>query len=185
MTNTETQAAEPVLDATAPAPSADETQHIYAWSHDDDDTELATTQRRSWKLPIALASLAAAAAITTGTIIAWPEHHIVAAQTPTAPAQISPAPERPLKIADPSPAAPMPPPTPDQQFVAALEKEGLKPVGDPAVAIRNAHRTCDYLAAGHTRTQAVQYYTAGNPELTPAELATIIELAAQTYCPAY
>lgn len=178
MTNTETQAAEPVLDATAPAPSADETQHIYAWSHDD-DTELATTQRRSWKLPIALASLAAAAAITTGTIIAWPEHHIVATQTPTAP--VAPAPV-PTRTVEPAPPAPL---TPDQQYLAALDKEGLKPIGNPAAAIKAAHGDCDYLAAGHTRAEAVQHYTVNNPGLTQADLATVIDLAAQTYCPTY
>lgn len=170
-----TQAAE--LELTAPAPSQDETQSIHAWADDDDDTEI--VRHRSWKIPVSVAVLAAASAITAGVVMAWPQHHIVAAQPPAA-AQPVPVlvPDRPLKTVD------QPPPlTPDQQFLAALNQEGLKPIGDPTVAIKAAHETCDYLAAGHTRTQAVQHYAANNPELTPTQLATAIEITAQTYCP--
>ena len=55
-------------------------QGLYAWSENsDDETEL--IQRRSWKLPIALAAMAIAAASTVGVVKAWPHH-----STPESPA---------------------------------------------------------------------------------------------------
>src|SRR5689334_3772416 len=92
-----TEAAEPVADATEAAPSEDQTQGIYAWSEADSaGTEDVVPHRRSWKLPVALAGLATAAAVAAGTVMLWPESKPAPrAQTPPVAVPTVPAPEPP------------------------------------------------------------------------------------------
>lgn len=72
MTTEHTEATEPPLDTTTPAPSEDATESIYAWSHSDDETQ--AIHQRSWKLPIAVAALAIAAVATVIAVNVWPHH---------------------------------------------------------------------------------------------------------------
>lgn len=170
--DTSTRAAEPVLDATEPAPSADETEGIYAWSHADDDDDTVVFHRRSWKLPLAAALLAIAAVTTVGIVKVWPHH-----STPGSPAAPAASP-----AVMPPTAAPAPLST-DDQFLASLRKAGLAPLGDPQVDFRAAHNVCGYITAGHTPRETVQYFSDENPQLSQQQLAVVVNLSQEYYCP--
>ena len=160
-----TQAADPVTSGTAPAPSEDATQSIYAWSQDDADTEV--VRRRSWKLPVAIASLAAVAAITAGVIAFWPHHD--AEKTPL-PAQTHAQPAN-----------------PDAQYLNALRSVGATPLLDRGndTAVGLGHVTCDALAQGITKQEAADSIARHMPQLTPAQDQYLVDQAAAAYCPWY
>lgn len=169
----ETQAAK--LDATEPAPAEDPTQSIYAWSeHSDDDTEI--FQRRSWKIPVAVAALATAAAVTTGVVMLWPE------KTTPPPAQT------PSVVAAPPPVVVQPPPpqTPDQRFISLLEQRGYH-VASPALTIRSGHLVCDELADGTSTPQLVQNLLDADPVLKNKPngvdtMSTYVQTAHEALC---
>jgi hypothetical protein len=168
-----TKAAEPLLDATEPAPAEDATQSIYAWSeHADDDTEL--IQRRSWKLPIALTALTAAAAITTGVAMLWP------AKTTPPPSQTPPA------------AA-----SPDIAFINLINDRlkgtpGFRGAqyGDPD-AIATGHLVCEKMSTmwptygPNARRQIIQWMVTEGGAPSQPVAATVENSAEHAYCPEY
>lgn len=187
-TTDETQAAEPILDATEPAPAEDATQSIYAWSeHNDDDTVL--IQRRSWKIPVALAVLATAAAVTTGVVMMWPAHKAsLPAQTPSVAAA-------PSVVVPPSVVAPPPPLSPDELFIntlnAGIKDPAYKPAqqGDPQ-AILMGHDVCTKMSNLY-RADSSSAYGELEHQMTaatgmPGNWADAIILSSvRAYCPQY
>jgi hypothetical protein len=168
--------------AAGTAATDSETQSIHAWALDSDDTE-PVSHRRSWKLPIALASLAAAAAVTTGVVMAWPQqqhpHH--------------PAPPQPTKAAEPTviradaDKAPqyVPPTDPDGRFAWLLREQGI-PVQIPQdVAIDGAQgrAICVRLSHGETDQQMMQDIMAGTPGISPHDAWTWVDNAIAVFCP--
>lgn len=152
-----------------------ETQSIHAWSREHDDaTEL--LGRRSWKLPIALAAITAAAAITAGVIQLWPHQTAPASQTPVAAA---------------------PTLSPDVQFINLLN-QGLK--NEPG--FRGAHQADpDAIATGHlvcekmsnlypgygpaARDQIIHWILTEGGAPTQHIAATVESAAEHAYCPQY
>lgn len=172
-TDAPTQTAEPQLDATMPASTQDATQSIAAWSQEDDYTELAVQpHQRSWKIPITLAALAAAAAITTGTIQLWPHPTPPAGPTTSAPT-----------IHPPKAAAPptQPPQTPDQEFLALLRKRDIDVI-NPTTAINAAHGICTSEKQGEPDQQIAQELANGSPGLNLDSANVFVITSHEVYC---
>lgn len=186
----ETQAAEPILDATEPAPAEDATQSIYAWSEHDGDETL-VIQRRSWKLPVALASVATAAAMTTGVVMAWPAPKTPPpAQSPTIAAPAVPPQSNPRPLERDSRGIPILPknPTPEEQqavVTAIFDLRGI-PYRDPVLAAADAGSVCTWLGNGHyTEQQLADHVAATHPGLDQVRAADFTAAAVGTYCRQY
>lgn len=180
--DTSTQAAELVLDATAPAPSADETESIYAWSHADDDTLV--IQRRSWKLPLAAALLAVSAVATVGVAKVWPHHSTPGSPTTqvvthsTPPAQAAE-----LQLA-PQPSPPAEKINPDQRFVSLLTAQGFVASGTDGQVAQAGHEVCTSMGNGYTLQQVINGIANGSG-VTTAHATRFAETAIDVLCPQY
>lgn len=180
----DTEAAEPVLEHTAPAPTEDETQGIYAWSHDD-ETEAAPEQpppRRSWKLPVTLAAVAAAGAITAGVVMAWPHARPTAPVAGPTPSTTTPTPLRAKQLPD-APPAPM---NPDDRFIAKLKTQGwTDTVPNRQSAINGGHQVCTNLAGGADFPHVVHDILRGTDNINIDTATYFAETAIDAYCPQY
>ena len=175
MTTTSTQAAEPITSATEPAPCEDETQSVYAWSHTDDDDTL-LIQRRSWKLPLAAAILAATGLAAAG-ITVWPHHSTL--RNPAAPPQAAPH----SSIA-PAPAAAPPAPqaiTTDDQFIAELASH-WGPIPDRSQVIHDGLSVCSLISRGADKP-TIEHDLVNKKVLDEPDAEFFVNTAAAHYCP--
>lgn len=161
-----------------------ETQSIYAWSQSNDDgtNVVVAPQRRSWKIPAAVAALAAAAAVTVGVVVQeWPRHSAPAALAPVPLASASQA-ARPAPAAIPS-RLPAKATDPDSRFVALMKAQGLETGTDAQVA-GAGRQVCQSLTDGPTFAQVVNgiVYRSG---VTHADATKFAEAAIDVYCPQY
>ena len=175
MTTEDTQVAEPVLDATEPAPSQDETQSVYAWSQEGDDTQI--IGRRSWRLPITLAALAVAGLATAGVVTVWPHH-----STPKNPAVVA----APPVVAPPAPELAMAPA--DKKFIDSLKAYGFK-INDAkqtADSIAQGRGICQLLSLGEPSDLVIQeMHDEKMPQLSLAQTHIVVDDAIAAYCPQY
>jgi Protein of unknown function (DUF732) len=166
-----TQAAE--LDGTAPAPSHGETQHIHAWA-DEDDLE---PQHRSWKIPVSLAVLAAAAAVTTAVVTAWPRQeplHVEAHAVLPAPAAAAPA--------VPAPSTTQAGNSYDDQFITDLSQQWGRPIPDRPQVIHDGLSVCSLLARGASKV-SIEQSLVDKHILDAPDAAIFVNTSAQHYCP--
>lgn len=175
---TETQAAAPITSATEPAPANDETQAVYAWSNDSDDTEL--IRRRSWKLPLA-AVIVAAAGLAAG-ITVWPHHSTL--RNPAAPPQAAPH-----NSVAPKPAEPV---DPNARFLAAYQKAGYKEEfpGQTFHLLDQARDICAAHQSGEAEPQLVEDMFndfvgqgAANTDRTRLQAKMLVDTALNSMCP--
>jgi hypothetical protein len=159
--------------ATAPAPTEDETQSIHAWARADDDPELSeVSERRSWKLPVTLVALAAAAAVTVGAVQMWPHHDV----KPQVKAVNAAAVAYSIAMAQP----PKPPST-DDKFIADLSARwGM--ITDRPGEIHDGISVCGLMARGATRA-AIQQDMVNKHVNTPADAEFFVNTAVNNYCP--
>lgn len=151
-----------------------------AWSVDPDaHTKVAITPaQRSWKMPIALALLAGAAAVTTSVVILWPHHH----PEPTAPVVTHPT-------AQPAPALTMAPA--DKTFVDNLAAVnfprfhvGQTPAQYDANTIAVGHGICELLDIGNPADQTIQLiHDKYRAVLTLPQTRILVDDAVAAYCP--
>lgn len=161
-----------------------ETQSIRAWSQASaDDTEIAEAPgRRSWKVPVAVATVAAAAAVVAGVVQLWPHH-----STPKTPAAVAAPPE--VKTQSAAPAlAPA-----DKTFIDSLNAYGLSgktdkrgPAQYQAEMIAFGRSMCRLLTDdGLTLDQVVQAAYEKSPALTEVQAHVVVDYAIAAYCPQY
>lgn len=150
------------LDATAASEIAlGETQSLNAWSEADD---LLEPQRRSWKLPVTLAILAAAVAATS-LFMAWP--HPTAPNIQQPPASVAAQPPQPL--------------TADDQFIADLASH-WGPIPDRPQTIHDGLSVCSLLARGANKT-TIEQDLVNKKILTTPDAEFFVNTAAAHYCP--
>lgn len=159
--------------STEPAASQDTTQGVYAWS--DDETGV-WERRRSWKLPIALTVLTAAAAIA-GVVELWPR-----------PATPPPA------AAKPSPTTTAPtidPVNVDAAFINLYHQRGYQestPGQTPAL-IFTAHQVCMARSSGEPATDLIADFVKDNatntPPATQGQAQVFVNTAIDAMCPQY
>jgi hypothetical protein len=118
---------------------------------------------------VAPAALAAAAAVTTGVVMAWP-HHI--------------NPGRPTPSAVITPPPPVDPATQDARFISLLRASGLA-FAYAHAAIVEGRGVCARMAGGETNSQIIDdTLTLATPH-TPVmqNAATFVDTAITIYCP--
>lgn len=150
-----------------------ETQSVYAWAQDDDaDTEVVV--RRSWKLPVMLTVLTAAA-VAGGVIYALPHGKPQPAPTPTTTrAAVPPAPTTTR------------PPSPDEQFVSLFRSRGgLVEPGREQMVIDEARGVCARLDQGEAEEQLIRDMLAGTPGMTRYTAELFTDSSIDVYCPQY
>lgn len=122
-----------------------------------------------WMTPAAAAPPAPA----TVTVTPTPAPTVTVTATP----QAAPPP-----AAEPAPTAAAPP-DPDQVFRGlVLQIAGMHILSWPKTEA-GAHRVCGYVAAGHTRTDAVQQVLANDPTFLPWQGAAMVNASTTAYCP--
>jgi hypothetical protein len=152
----------------------DETQSLHAWSQADDGEAITEyIQRRSWKIPAAVAAISASAAIAAGLFLAWPQSATKSLVAPTKP-QVA------------APAIPVSPPvqvqSPDQRFLALLKQRDVVVVSPP-LAINGAHETCTDLAKGYSAREIAEAGVRATPGENLDTAGTFVATAQEIYCP--
>lgn len=175
----------PAMDDAEPTQAADvpddETQSIHAWSQADDAaTDLAVTEDpRSWRLPLALAGIAAAAAISVGAVVTWPHHPAATHPTPApTAAPTTPVAQPTLNMSTSPPALPE---DPDQRFLALLDRRGQIVVSAP-LAIHAGHWVCTAEAQGFTDPQIAQNLVDGTPGGDLRTESVFVDTAREVFC---
>jgi hypothetical protein len=168
---------EPTLDA-GPTLAAEiegaDTEHIHAWSEaDDSEVEV---HRRSWKLPIAIVSLAVVGLVAVGTVLAWPHPAKPAAKVTTQPSAPSLAPAN----------------ASDLRFSQLLRDSGVVDTGSHAVQyaqggidpglVNTAHSACTYMDQGGTVENLVGRVQRGW-DISQPGAAKFVTIALSVYCP--
>jgi Protein of unknown function (DUF732) len=145
-----------------------ETQSIHAWSQEGGDTE--RLSRRSWKLPIALAALATAAAVTAGVVELWPHQSAHAAPPPPA-AAAAPAP----LLTDP-----------DARFLALWRQRSSYKTTDPSKlqgVWQNVHTIRGDLSAGRSQESIIRDVLNKHPEVTRSYMEMFVKTVIDAYHP--
>jgi hypothetical protein len=162
----------------------DQTQSLHAWSQADDGEAITEyIPRRSWKLPATVAAVAACAAIAAGAFLARP--HTPAPTPPTAaPTAAAPLPTQEAPTPAPTIAAspPVKPMSLDDRFIALLKQRNVIVVS-PLLAINGGHKTCAYLAQGHSAREIAEAETRATPGANLNTENTFVATAQEIYCP--
>jgi hypothetical protein len=212
-----TRAADVDAAAKAPESTDDDTSLIatsavekpeLAWSAADTaDVEL--PHRRSWKLPVALAAGALAAAGAAVAFQMWPRHAPQSTvRTYSAPTAVAPPPApsaTPAPAPNPSSPAPSPAlaplptdsrglpmlpdnPTPEQQqeaIVGIFDHFGI-PYANPQAAAVDAQSVCAYLESGHRHaSDLILWMRQTHPNLRDVQPAQFVGASMGTYCRQY
>lgn len=72
----------------------------------------------------------------------------------------------------------------DAAYLSAIGRAGLV-ITTPERAIANGHSVCEYLAQGHTPSDAIMNDLAHNPTMSTANARDFIYAAINAYCPQY
>lgn len=175
--------------------SAD-TESVYAWALDEDDETEALPGRLTPRRITALAVTGSLLAVAAAAVIAMTT--LREREVPAGPAAAPPQPT--TKAAAPAPAAPsasratVPPPAPENPFLAELRRYGV-PVSqsDPQWTINLAHALCDtaqdpvtryrYPPGGHTISVLTKGLRENDPTLTWQQAFRLTNSAVDHYCP--
>lgn len=151
----------------------DETQNIYAWSIDD-APDMVEVHHHSWKLPIAIAILALAAAIA-GIIQLSPNNAPPAATKPSIAAPATPS-IQPTQTPAPKPE------NKDDLYARLLTEKGIPLEGPAEVTGSNGRGICARISHGESHDQMVRDVMTGSG-ISAHDASIWVDTAIAVYCP--